>query len=157
MHTIIIASLLNFIALVSTSMNANELLIQVKFKNYEGDKAYSVLYLINPNGRYEQTLWVSGDDPEWQEEGLPRWWKYQSRKPKNIDGITGASVGSGDRYRVKAILSSDLIDQGYKLRVATSVEELPFYSKDVEIDLSTENIGKKHKGTGYINYIRYKW
>lgn len=157
MRVIIFSMLFSIFVLISTTTNANDLLIQVKFKNYEGDKAYSALYLVNPSGRYEQTLWVSGDDPEWQEEGLLRWWKYLSRKPQNIDGITGASIGSGDRYKVTASLDPDLIDQGYKLRVETSIENLPSHTNDVEIELTTENIGKKVKGTGWINYIRYKW
>jgi len=143
--------------LTSPHLLAEKLLVQVQLKNYDGEKAYSVLYLVNPKGRYEKTLWVYGDETEYQEEGLSRWWKYQTRKPQNIDAITGASINSGDRYRVTTSLDKALIDKGYKLRVETAVEDKTNETIDTEIALTKANSGKKIKGNGWINYIRYKW
>ena len=143
--------------LLSVNVYANNLLVQVQLKTYEGEKSYSALYLVNPSGRYEKTLWLSGENSSWQEEGMPRWWKYQSRKPQALDGYTGATVGGGDRYLVNASLDATLLDQGYKLRVETSVEHQESYSNDVEIELTTDNIRKKVKGTGWVRYIRFKW
>ena len=38
----------------------------IQLTNYKGDGAYIVASLINPQGKYEQTLQVLGDDPLWQ-------------------------------------------------------------------------------------------
>ena len=41
----------------------------VQMTNYVGEGAYVVISLINPDGHYEKTLYVQGDDEEWYTEG----------------------------------------------------------------------------------------
>ena len=64
--------------------------------NYAGPKAYLVISLVNEKGEYIRTLDVNGDDEEWYED-LKEWWAYESNSDEEIDGITGASVGNGER------------------------------------------------------------
>lgn len=47
--------------------------------NYTGEGAYIVISLINPNGGYEKTLYVQGDDSEWYHD-LAEWWKFYGKK-----------------------------------------------------------------------------
>ena len=49
--------------------------------NYTGEKAYVVVSLINPDGKYVKTLYVQGDDPEWFPD-LKNWW--ESEKVKKV-------------------------------------------------------------------------
>jgi len=136
---------------------AKAVTVQVQMKTYDGEKSYSALYLVNPNGRYEKTLWVSGDEAKWYEEGLSRWWKYLSRKPQGLDALTGATVGSGDRYLVVTELDDKYLDRGYVLRVESSVEDQENFSADAEIELSSNNQRVKAKGNGWVRYLRFKW
>jgi len=142
--------------IVANVSNARDLKVQVQMQDYEGESSYSVLYLVNPSGRYEQTLWVSGTEEQYYEEGLGRWWKYLSRKPQDLDGYTGATTPVGDRFLVKTKVDESVFDNGYKLRVETSVEDLANYSADVEVELTTENVDLKTVGTGWVQYIRFR-
>lgn len=137
------------------NVQAAEAKIMVQMNNYEGEEAYFSLYLIDPDGRYDQTLWVSGDEEKYHPD-LPRWWKYLARKPQEIDAITGASTAAGDRSIITIEIADELIDAGYRLRVETAVENLSNYSEDVEVDLSAAAAGEKIPGTGYVRFIRYK-
>lgn len=142
---------------MATTANAKEITTMVQLINYSGDKAYFSMYLVNPKGRYEKTLYVSGTEQRWYEEGLPRWWKYKVRADENVDGITGASTGNGDRLITTIEIDDDKIDAGYKIRVATSVEDLANTPKDVEFELTSDNVRKKLTGNTYVRYVRYKF
>lgn len=135
--------------------NGAEATILVQLGEYEGEKAYFSLYLIDPDGRYDSTLWVSGDEIKYHPD-LPRWFRYLSRNPQEIDAVTGASTGAGDRAVLAIEIDESLIDAGYSLRVETAVEDQDNYDEDVEVELTTDNQGDKFEGTGYVRYIRYK-
>ncbi len=144
-------------ATMSSAVNAKEMTTMVQLINYKGEKAYFAMYLVNPNGRYEKTLYVSGTEQRWYEEGLPRWWKYKTRAEENVDGITGASTGNGDRLIVKIDIDDAVVDAGYKIRVATSVEDIANTPTDAEFELTSENVRKKLAGNTYVRYVRYKF
>jgi len=146
--------------LLGTSLaTAKEVTIQVQMVSYEGEKTYSALYLVNPSGRYEQTLWVSGDEEKYYADGLSRWWKYLSRQPEPqpLDGLTGATIGSGDRYQVTSELDERFIDSGYALRVETAVEDREYYRLDAEVPLASQYHRKKVDGHGWVRYLRFNW
>lgn len=136
-------------------VQAKEIRLLVQLNNYEGENAYFALYLINPEGRYAQTLWVSGDEEKYFPD-LPRWWKYLSRAPQGLDAITGASTAGGDRNILKLEIADEFINTGFKLRVETAVEEHENYDVDVEFDLSEDTAGQKIPGTGYVRFINFK-
>lgn len=146
-----------FVGSLAVPINAMaaEVRVLVQLNNYEGEKAYFALYLVSPDDRYQQTLWISGDEEKYFPD-LPRWWKYLSRKPQPLDAITGASTAGGDRNILKLEIADELIDAGYKLRVETAVEDLENYGADVEAELSAANAGAKIPGTGYVRFISFK-
>jgi hypothetical protein len=153
-------SLKTAITLIALSLcsfsQARQLTVQVQIKNYEGESSYSALYLVNPSGRYEQTLWVSGTEEKYYEEGLGRWWKYLSRKPQPIDGVTGASTAAGDRYLVKVEVPDTVFSEGYSLRVETSVEDQENHSVDIEVPISPDTENQKLPGQGWVSFLRYR-
>lgn len=121
--------------------------------NYTGEKAYVIISLMNPSGEYEKTLFIMGDDSEWYHL-IDEWWEYFGKKKRNIDGITGATVGGGERKVVAFEVDNALMDQGYKIRFETSVEDQQYYPADVEIPLTSDMPATPVEGSGYIRYVR---
>ena len=108
--------------------------------------------LLNPQGKYEQTLQVLGDDPEWYSE-LTEWWKFYGKR-QTIDGITGATISGGERAVRVITIEDSKLNKGYKIRFETAVEDNKYYTQDAEVELKTENLNTKINGKGYIRYVR---
>lgn len=150
------ASVLALSVALGGAAAAREGTVLVQIKDYEGDEAYFSLYLVDPEGRYVRTLWVSGEEERWYAD-MPRWWKYVGRAPQDLDAVTGASTAASDRSLFQVELSDDEIDAGYKLRVETAVEDQENHPVDVEVALSSDLMRDKIPGTGYVRYLRFKW
>lgn len=125
----------------------------IQMKNYTGEGAYIVISLLNPEGKYEETLYVQGDDDEWYFD-ITEWWKFQGKKRTDIDAITGATISGGERKISIISIPDDKLNAGYKLRFETAVEDQEYYKNDVEFDLNLENTKAKIEGKGFIRYIR---
>lgn len=134
---------------------AEEAIVLVQLNEYNGPEAYFHLYLVNPEGKFDRTLWVSGPEKIWWPDSK-RWFGYHSRARESVDAITGASTAAGARSVMRVEIDNSVVDAGYKLRVETSVENADNVQTDVEIDLTTDNQREKFPGTGYVRYIRYK-
>jgi hypothetical protein len=126
----------------------------VQMTNYVGDGAYIVISLIDAKGAYEKTLYVLGSDKKWYKT-LKEWNKFNLKKPTNISAVTGASVTGGDRSVNIIEIENAKINSGYKLRFESAVEDKNYNVKDLEIPLTTETLGAKNEGTGYIRYVRF--
>lgn len=126
----------------------------IQMTNYLGEGAYIVVSLINKEGAYEKTLYVLGADRKWY-SSLKEWYKANKKKPATVNATTGASVSGGDRTVVTLDFDKAKIGAGYKLRFESAVEDKPYYVKDLEIPLTTEGLGAKNEGTGYIRYVRF--
>jgi hypothetical protein len=155
-HRLHAALMTSALTLAPAFAQATEAQVQVQLNDYDGDRAYFSLYLVNAEGRYHSTLWVSGDDEKWYPD-LAAWWKYLSRAPQELDAITGASTGAGERANLTVEIAPELIDAGYRLRVESAVEDALNPTVDAEIDLSAAKAGEKAAGTGYVRFIRYKF
>ncbi|TNE28429.1 MAG: DUF2271 domain-containing protein [Bacteroidetes bacterium] len=125
----------------------------IQMTNYQGEGAYVVISLINPEGDYERTLYILGDDSEWY-HSIPEWWDYFGKEPRNVDGITGATLAGGERSISIIEIDESVLNAGYKLRFETAVEEVGYHTSDVEFPLTTENVSGKYEGTGFIRYVR---
>nr|WP_047789226.1 DUF2271 domain-containing protein [Tenacibaculum mesophilum] len=125
----------------------------IQMKNYTGEGAYIAISLLNPNGKYEQTLYVQGDDEEWYSD-ITEWWKFQGKVRTDIDAITGATISGGNRAITILKIDNDKIDKGYKIRFESAVEDQEYYKDDVEFELTTNNLKGKFEGNGFIRYIR---
>lgn len=150
---VILATFLSIVLLSFTNINTNKYKCMIQMTNYTGEGAYVVVSLINPNGQYEKTLYVQGDDDEWYFD-ITEWWKFQGKVRADIDAITGATISGGQRAINVLEIENTKLNKGYKLKFETAVEDQEYYSKDVEFDLTTENVTAKHDGKGFIRYVR---
>jgi len=125
----------------------------IQMINYTGESAYVVVSLIDPNGEYEKTLYVQGDDEEWYHD-ISDWWKFYGKKRTNIDAITGATIAGGARNISIIDIEDSKIDAGYSIRFETAVEDQEYYTKDVQFPLTSETVKSKQEGTGFIRYVR---
>lgn len=146
---IIVLGLLSF----QKDQGVKKVKYMIQMTNYTGEGAYIVVSLINPEGKYEQTLYVHGKDKDWYNE-LTEWWKFQGRTRRSLDGYTGATVKGGQRAMSFIKVDPTKINKGYKLRFETAVEAKNYFSKDVEIELTTANLSNKFNGKGFIRYVR---
>ncbi|MBG6131795.1 hypothetical protein IWQ47_003463 [Aquimarina sp. EL_43] len=135
----------------TTDSNTYKCMIQMT--NYTGEGAYIVISLLDPNGNYEKTLFVQGDDEEWYHD-ITDWWKFYGKKRQDIDAITGATVSGGGRSINIIEIENDKIDSGYKIRFESAVEDQEYYKDDVEFELTSETVKSKVEGKGFIRYIR---
>lgn len=125
----------------------------IQMKNYTGEGAYVAISLLNPEGVYEQTLYVQGDDEEWYYD-ITEWWKFQGKVRSNIDAITGATISGGNRAISVIEIPNDKFNKGYKIRFETAVEDQEYYKDDVKFELTSENVKSKIEGKGFIRYVR---
>ena len=122
--------------------------------NYKGEGAYVVVSIINPEGNYEETLYVQGNDSKWFFE-ITSWWSYYGKNKYKIDGISGSTVSAGERSISILSIDDSKIGKGYKLRFESAVEDENYFEKDIELELTKSNLLKKHSGNGFIRYVRF--
>lgn len=125
----------------------------IQMTNYTGEGAYVVISLLNPEGEYEKTLYVKGDDDEWYNT-VESWWDFYGKRRTDIDAITGATISGGERAINVIEIDDNKLDKGYKLRFESAVEDQEYYTSDVEFELTSENVKRKIEGNGFIRYIR---
>lgn len=125
----------------------------VQIKNYTGEGAYVITSLMSPEGTYVETLYIMGDDDEWYHE-IDEWWSYFGKKKRTVDGITGATLGGGERKVISFEVDKEKLDKGYKIRFETSVEDQKYYPHDLEIPLTAKMPSGSIEGNGYIRYVR---
>lgn len=125
----------------------------IQMMNYTGERAYVVVSLIDPDGKYVKTLYVQGDDKEWYPD-LKQWWKFSDGSKEKIDAITGATIGNGQRNIISLSFDESQFDKGYTLRFESAVENQEYHTVDAEVPLETATISNKVDGKGYIRYVR---
>lgn len=143
-----------FISSFTVSAQTSKYKCMLQMSNYMGEGAYIVVSLINPQGKYEKTVYVLGDDKKWY-KSLKEWYAFYSKKPNDINAKTGASVTGGDRSSTTLEIEDSKINAGYKLRFETAVEDQKYYANDIEINLDTEQLSSKTEGKNHIKYIRF--
>lgn len=125
----------------------------IQMMNYTGERAYVVVSLIDPSGEYVKTLYLQGDDKEWFPD-LKNWWGFSNGNNENIDAITGATIGNGQRNIISLSFDQAQVNNGYTIRFESAVENQEYFSIDAEVALETSTIRNKVDGKGYIRHIR---
>ena len=131
---------------------AKDIAVDVKMVRFGGYPAYVAVYITNPDGSYNSTLWVSGGKMKYL-GALRQWAKGASAVGVNIDGISGASVGGGQTLTVKASIADALIDAGYEVHVDTAIENGGQFSSDAVAPLTNSASDQPVDGTGYVNTL----
>lgn len=150
---IAVAALLILGTAFTTLPTTKQVKCMVQLINYEGEGAYIIVSVVDKDGNYLRTVRVLGEDPEWYHE-ITSWWAHYGKKRYNIDGITGATIGGGERSIFKLDINEEWLEPGNTLRFETSVEEQKYYETDLVVPLEEEKLNAKYEGTGYIRYVR---
>lgn len=146
------ALLLGTALLVPGAALAKDISVDVQLVRYSGNPAYLAVYVTNPDGSYNSTLWVSGTRTRWLRD-LRQWAEGASAAGVTLDGITGASVGGGQVLTVNASIADSLIDAGYEVHVDSAVEHGGSYSSDAVVPLTSAQNGLAVAGTGYVSQM----
>ena len=133
---------------------ARPVTLTTQLKGYGGEGAYLAIYLTDAQGRYHSTLWVAGKKAKYYRH-LADWARGSSMGARGIDGLTGASVGSGRTLKVTADIADALIDAGYQIRIDSAVEDGRDNRAEVIAPLTRQGAGKPVAGRGYVSSFRY--
>lgn len=133
---------------------ARTLTLSTQLQNYGGEGAYLAFYLTDASGKYQKTLWVAGKKAKYY-KNLRDWARASGLDPRQFDGVSGASVGSGRTLTVKVELADALIDAGYEIRIDSAVEDGRDNAVDARAPLTSKGAGKPVAGRGYIKSFSY--
>lgn len=133
---------------------ARTVTITTDMKSYGGNAAFLVYYLTDANGGYVRSLWMAGGKARYYQH-LTNWAAAVGGDYGQIDGITGASVGSGQTLTLQLDLEDSLFDAGYVLHVDSAVENMREAPNDITVPLSTADNGKSNPGRRYVAAFSY--
>lgn len=145
--------IVGFVVLGFTKTETKPVKCMIQMTNYTGEGAYVIVSLLDSKGKYQETLYVQGKDPEWYSE-IKEWWKFYGKSKSNIDAISGETISGGERSVAVLQIPTAKIDKGYSLRFESSVEDKDYFKEDVQFPLTSENLKSKQEGKGFIRYVR---
>lgn len=123
-------------------------------RNYGGSGAYLAYYVTDANGKYAGSLWMAGGKARYYEH-LSGWYRATGGASAEINGITGASVGSGRSLKITLDLADALFDAGYQLHIDSAVEDMRDSPNDIVVPLTSAGSSQTAKGTRYIADFSY--
>ncbi|WP_341987811.1 DUF2271 domain-containing protein [Azorhizobium sp. AG788] len=132
-----------------TFAEARQVTFETALKTYGGNGAYVVLYVTDAAGKYKGTLWMAGGMAKYYRH-LSDWQRASGGRPTEIDGITGASIGSGKTLKISLDIADAMINAGYQVHVDTAVEDGMDNPSEVVAPLDTSVSGKAAPGKGYV-------
>lgn len=128
---------------------AKPITVTAQFADYGGYGAYAAVYITDPQGKVVQTLHVAGSKARYYRELAG--WARSARG--SLDGLTGASIGSGGTLRVTAEVADAMLDAGYTVQVDTVIEGSTAYTRDASVPLASSAVGKPSAGNGYLKSL----
>lgn len=134
---------------------AGPVTLTTKLNDYGGNGAYLTLYVTDANGDYQGSLWMAGKKSKYYKH-LDDWYRATGGDKTQIDGITGASVGSGRELSITLDLTDALLDAGYELHIDAAVEDMRDSPSEVVVPLTREGAGKPNAGRRYIANFSYE-
>ncbi len=135
--------------LAPTLVEARQVTFETTLKPYGGNGAYVVLWVTDASGKYAGTLWMAGAKSKYWSH-LSDWQRASGGRAREVDGITGASIGSGRTLKISVDIADAMIDAGYVVHVDTSVENGRDNPSEVVAPLATSAAGKPVAGRGYV-------
>jgi hypothetical protein len=133
---------------------ARQVTLTTTLNNYGGNGAYLALYVTDAQGAYKGSLWMAGGKTRYYEH-LSDWYRATGGNPAEVNGITGASVGSGRELSITLDLADALFDAGYILHIDAAVEEMRNSPSEVAVPLTTAGAGQPTPGRRYIASFAY--
>jgi hypothetical protein len=133
---------------------AGQVTLNTTMRNYGGNGAFLAYYVTDAQGKYAGSLWMAGGKVRYYEH-LAGWYRATGGNTNEINGITGASVGSGRSLKITLDLADTLFDAGYKLHIDSAVEDMRDSPNEIVVPLTTAGSGQTAKGTRYIADFSY--
>nr|WP_320142546.1 DUF2271 domain-containing protein [uncultured Cohaesibacter sp.] len=140
--------------ILPAAAQAKPVTLSATMSNYGGPEAYMVMYVTDSSGAYQGSLWMSGGRSKYYRD-LRDWSRATGGNPAEVDGITGASVGSGRTLNVTLDLADALFDAGYELHIDTAVEHMGDAPSEVVVPLKSSNTGKATAGRRFIQTFSF--
>ncbi len=133
---------------------ARPVTLTTALSDYGGNGAYLALYVTDAAGAYKGTLWMAGGKSKYYSH-LSDWSRGTSGNLGEVNGITGASVGSGRTLKVTVELADALFDAGYKLHVDAAVEDMRDSPSEIVVPLTSSGKGQAVSGRRYIKSFTF--
>jgi hypothetical protein len=134
--------------------SAGQVTLTTNLRDYGGNGAYLAYYLTDPQGNYAGSLWMAGGRSRYYQH-LSGWYRATGGNTAEINGITGASVGSGQSLKISLDLTDALFDAGYKLHIDAAAEDMRESPNEIVVPLTSAGAGKAVSGTRYISDFTY--
>ena len=155
MHKTAITFALAGAAALPMAAQAREITLQTTLKEYRGNEAYLAFYVTDAQGNYQRTLWVSGKKAKYYKH--LRDWVRSGNQRSEYDGLTGASVGSGETLELAVELEDALIDAGYEIRIDSAVEDKRDNRAEIRLPLSSQPGEASGGAQGYVDRFGYQF
>ena len=133
---------------------ARPVTLTANMANYGGRGAYLAIYVTDASGAYAGSLWMAGGQAKYYRH-LTDWAQMTGGDVAQVDGITGASVGSGQQLQRSMDLSDALFDAGYTLHIDAAAEEMRESPKEISVPLTTAGARQAVHGRRYIADFTY--
>lgn len=133
---------------------AKPVTLTTTLKDYGGNGAYLAVYVTDKNGAYAGSLWMAGTKTKYYKH-LANWFQATGGETAQVNGITGASVGSGRTLEVTLDLQDALFDAGYTLHIDAGAEDLRDSPNDVKVPLTSAGAGTPVAGRRYVSTFTY--
>jgi hypothetical protein len=121
---------------------------------YGGPGAYVAIYVTDASGAYAGSLWMAGGKSKYYKH-LADWAQFTGGDVAQVDGITGASVGSGQSLELTMDLADALFDAGYTLHIDAAAEDMRDSPNEVAVPLTAAGAGTPISGRRYIADFTY--
>lgn len=139
---------------VPTLASAAQVTMTTTLRNYGGNGAYLAYYVTDAQGKYVGSLWMAGGKSRYYQH-LSGWYRATGGNTGEINGITGASVGSGRSLKLTFDLADSLFDAGYQLHIDAAAEDMRESPNEIVVPLTSAGSGKAVAGTRYIADFTY--
>lgn len=144
-------------ALVAPGMAAaRPVTLTTNLTQYGGNGAYLAIYVTDASGAYAGSLWMAGGKSKYYRH-LSDWAQFTGGDVSQVDGITGASVGSGRSLELTMDLADALFDAGYTLHVDAAVEDMRDSPNEIAVPLTAAGAGRAVAGRRYIADFTYSF
>ena len=133
---------------------ARPVTLTVNMAQYGGPGAYLAIYVTDSSGAYAGSLWMAGGKSKYYKH-LSDWAQFTGGDVAQVEGITGASVGSGQKLELSMDLADALFDAGYTLHIDAAAEEMRDSPNEVSVPLTAAGAGQAVSGRRYIADFSY--
>ncbi len=133
---------------------ARPVTLTANMADYGGRGAYLAIYVTDASGAYAGSLWMAGGKSKYYRH-LIDWAQFTGGDPAQVDGITGASVGSGQKLELSMDLADALFDAGYTLHIDAAAEDMRESPNEIAVPLTAAGAGTPVSGRRYIADFTY--